>query len=465
MREFEDGRTWNSGSSRCEQARRALLACCTLLPFLFGSGSEEGEAKQSARDSSSVASDTLRELLLRLTSDDEDDRDAAERELGHLGPHAYPVFPELCKALQSKGPEIRRNILHVLGSIGGREAVPVLIRSLTEERDMAVRKAAAQGLQCSNPLPKEAIPALVKCVRDAVALGDDQIFLEEVPIAPRSRSQYLGPMCAYVLAKMRADAVPATRELLQSRIPGERFVAVEILRRIGPPSYPALHELAACLTDPDPDLRQNAARALGAIGPRAKPAVPALLKTLSDESWEPRLYAAIALKDIGAENEQANAALIRLTQDSDPGCRASALATIRDYPNEADKFVSAVIAALDDPNSGARAKAIEAVAAFGSSAKAGAPSLIKLLKSKEDFDRSGAADALGKIRDVAVGVPDLAAALKDSCQKVRLNAAGALGAYGRSARSALPALDEAAKELGEVGAAAKRALVQIRWGM
>jgi HEAT repeat protein len=407
----------------------------------------------------------LRALVEQMNSDYEDERNSAEGKLGELGAKARRALPELYTALATKGPEIRINVLRVIGAIGGREAAPVLIRSLTTETDLRVRKAAVHGLSDLQPIPTNAIPALVKGMREAVALGDDHIFLEESPLLPPSRSEHFGDVCAFALVDIGADAVAAARELLRSQSPGERFVAVEILRRIGRASHPAVQQLATCLSDSDPLLRQSAARALGAIGRRAMPAVPALLKALRDPSWEPRLYAAVALKAIGVANEQANTALVQMTQDADPNCRFWALATIKDNSDEAGKFLPAVIAALDDPNSTARYSAVEALAAFGDRAKAGVPALVKLLKSIDNVDRSLAAAALARVRDSAVGVPALTEALRDSSPKVRLSAAEALGAYARSAKGAIPALEQVANEPGEVGAAAKKALVRIKWGI
>ncbi len=83
---------------------------------------------------------------------------------------------------------------------------------------------------------------------------------------------------------------------------------VDALSRIGAPSVPAL---VAVLRDPDPELRQNAARALARIGPDASEAVPELIAALDDKDIGVRKYATRALGEIGPAAGKAVPALIK----------------------------------------------------------------------------------------------------------------------------------------------------------
>ncbi len=69
--------------------------------------------------------------------------------------------------------------------------------------------------------------------------------------------------------------------------------------------------------------------------------------------------------------------------------------------------------------------------------------LIKQLKSQNEFVRSSAAKALGRMGSEAKQViPALTEALKDQSEYVRIKAASALGEMGPEAKQAIPALTE-----------------------
>ena len=78
---------------------------------------------------------------------------------------------------------------------------------------------------------------------------------------------------------------------------------------------PALIE---ALGNPDPEVREQAARALSLIGPKATAAVPELIKLLDDDAEPVRRQAARALGQIGPAAKSAVPALIRRLEIKEP---------------------------------------------------------------------------------------------------------------------------------------------------
>ena len=189
-------------------------------------------------------------------------------------------------------------------------------------------------------------------------------------------------------------SLPLLRELLDPEHEDAHMVALEIIRRIGPPAIPLLvdllrHEansirrnaadalidlapytekfqpaLRRALTDEDAMVAGDAARALGALGKSASPSVRALVDTLSHEDAYVRIYAAEALASIG--------------------------------PNAAPA-TNALAEALGDPAPGVRWAACEALAGIGPAAQTAVPQLIEALRDDFLYVRIFAAGALGSI--------------------------------------------------------------------
>jgi HEAT repeat protein len=85
---------------------------------------------------------------------------------------------------------------------------------------------------------------------------------------------------ADALSRIGEPAVPALVGALTDPEVNVRIQAARALARLGPPAKDAVPALTKALDDPDIGVRQNAARALGQIGPDAKEAVPELIRSL-----------------------------------------------------------------------------------------------------------------------------------------------------------------------------------------
>jgi HEAT repeat protein len=215
--------------------------------------------------------------------------------------------------------------------------------------------------------------------------------------------------------------------------PDVRYHAARTLCVIGPPAVP---DLAEALTNPNPDVRWNAAVVLGRIdlGDQTVVAVRALIQALGDPSVS--YYAGEALGRIGSA----------------------------DAIGEMGVALPAVIAALKDPDPRVRASAATALGLMGSAAAPAVPRLVAVLKDTEGTVNYSAAEALGRIGPLAAAaVPDLIEAMGNP--RVRYDAVLALGRIGPGAIAAVPALTEARNDPDrDVGDAAVRALGRIDLG-
>jgi outer membrane protein assembly factor BamB/HEAT repeat protein len=272
-------------------------------------------------------------------------------------------------------------------------------------RNGALAIAFAAGLGAGDALAQAPLPPIESAVsRNPAVVREwaDRLLANDPKVRAAAEA---------TLVQGANQSLPLLRRLLDADHEDLHPVAVQIIRRIGPPAIPlladllrhesetvrreavdALIDLAPQTETIQPALRRalehddavvagDAARALGALGNRASPSVGALVKTLSHENAYVRIYAAEALASIG--------------------------------PNAA-RATGALAAALRDPIPGVRWAACEALAHIGPDANA--------------------------------AVPQLVSALADEFLYVRIFAAGALGSIGPKAQSARGALEAAADD-------------------
>jgi len=139
---------------------------------------------------------------------------------------------------------------------------------------------------------------------------------------PRQASKSVPQPTAEQLAKLRAPYEfhsPLAMRINRQVPPGFREwslreTAADALARIGRPAVPAL---IRALSDPDPELRHQAARALSRMGPSVRDAVPALIRALKDPDPLVRRSAARALGQVGPDAAIAIPALVEAMRSKD----------------------------------------------------------------------------------------------------------------------------------------------------
>jgi outer membrane protein assembly factor BamB/HEAT repeat protein len=167
-----------------------------------------------------------------------------------------------------------------------------------------------------------------------------------------------------VIQRIGPPALSLLADLLQDERVSIRQSAVSELVDLAPHTDAIQPAMSRALSDDDPMVAADAARALGALGPKARPSVGALVSTLAHENQHVRIYAAEALASIG------------------PG---------------AARATTALAAALGDPVPGVRWAACEALGSIGPAAHSAVPRLIDALDDEFLYVRIFAAGALGSI--------------------------------------------------------------------
>jgi len=339
------------------------------------------------------------------------------------------------RRLKSEDLHVRENAISALKELGDPNAVPALIKALSDELDF-VRESAAIVLGKIGD--SRAVLALIKMLND--------------------KDAYVRRRAVWALSELGdSSAVPALIKTLGDGNFDVRENAADALGEIGKPAVPAL---AKALFNEDNNVRGNAAIALGKIGdPRV---VPALIKALGNKDREVRDYAASALRKLG--DPRAIPTLTKALDDRNSNIRENATDALGKTGKPA---VPALVKALGNKDSIVRKNAADALGEIGDSQAV--PALIKALTDELDFVRYSAVIALDKIGDPSA-VPALTKALDDEYGLVRENAAIVLKKLGDSqvVSTLIKALDDedmysrknAANELAKIGKPAIPALVK-----
>jgi HEAT repeat protein len=232
--------------------------------------------------------------------------------------------------------------------------------------------------------------------------------------------------------------------------------AVRALRTMdGISSHIAIDEMIHRLDDPDPEVREEAARALGRIGSSDADAVDALIARLKDPQSTIRPDAAQALGQIGDPRaipalveglacplpEVQHACAHALEAIKKPGRFGRPARRLRKMEDASDAPVGDLVGRLEDPDPLVREEAARALGRIGSAEAVDA--LVQRLVDRTSAIRSDAALALGDIGDPRA-IPALTQGLSDGSPEVQDACARALGDVGgrQAVRHLLRLLEE-----------------------
>ncbi|MFB7508825.1 HEAT repeat domain-containing protein [Streptomyces broussonetiae] len=227
-------------------------------------------------------------------------------------------------------PAVRRSACFGLGAQEDAQDVPALRTRLSEDADVAVRRAAAHALARTGC--EEAMTALVGALSDGAIHEDVAYALAAVHppptdqlltlLADGTNQQRLGAATALGLLGERRAAPGLLVLLTDATALPVRVAAVDALGRLR--HLPAAPPLIGLLTDPEAPgrLRARAAWALGRMG--ATEAEPVLRQALSEPVESIRLRAAEALGLLPGSPPTV-ASLAQAAQDPSPDVQEAAL--------------------------------------------------------------------------------------------------------------------------------------------
>ncbi|MBI3409221.1 MAG: HEAT repeat domain-containing protein [Planctomycetes bacterium] len=312
-------------------------------------------------------------------------------------------------AQEEKKPKTMEDFIHELSSKKAR-----------------VRGEAAAALGKFGDKAKEAIPALIKLLKD----NDPNVRLE----------------ATITLAKIGPDSVPALTRALESQNKLTRMGAALSLGHLGSAAKRAEPELKKLLKDTEEDVRCHAAQALFRIDPQtAETVVPVLSSALDSLDPYIRLCAMGTLSRIGPAAKDAVAKLKNCLKDEDYHLRMSAAIALGHIdPSQDAGAIDTLRIALQEPSPAVRMEAAQILGELGAKAKPVIQSIGKLLSDSNAGVSRAAAIALSRIGPDAI--PELEKALKSESVDVRRNAVVALINLGETAKEAAPALRIAAKD-------------------
>ena len=236
------------------------------------------------------------------------------------------------------------------------------------------RESAAHALGLLGPQARNAIPALIRALRDK----EGRVHVE----------------ASWALSRIGPEAVPALVVALQDKDARARQAAIGSLSQIGLASRLALPELVQRLEDTDEPVRNSAAYALSTLG---LPGVFALIAVTEQGSTNARHAASNILAAPYLSLRNAESELYLMAQEPSPTRRRQAIRALAYIHVAGDLAVHTAIFALQDPALEVRLAAIETLGNLGSRSQGSIPSLTNLMSDPEISIRVAARKALDRI--------------------------------------------------------------------
>lgn len=214
----------------------------------------------------------------------------AANTIGKMGPRATAAVADLAAEVDRlRGRELeplQEAVIDALGQIGSpaRTVLPVLVRAADRSVDVeqAVKRSTGLIFAASDSQDVDALARQLASkdssmrLRAAKALG------------------LLGPAARFAVPDLLTVVSDPDGDVRRAVI-----VALRLIRPDVPPADVVIRAIALDLTDPDPLVRANAARALARLGVPAAFTVPQIEALLTDPDPDVRRAAAEALQRLG----------------------------------------------------------------------------------------------------------------------------------------------------------------------
>jgi HEAT repeat protein len=244
---------------------------------------------------------------------------------------------------------------------------------------------------------------------------------------------------ARALGRFGPDAAPVLPALLDAtRAANGAPAFADALAQVGPPVLPVLLQ---ALQSAKPEESAWILRALRGFGP---PAVPILSEALKHQKPEVRAAAASTLGAMGRDAADAVNPLFVLAEDTNPTVQAAALRALVAQRADSGRLKPLLQTALNSPNADIRKAGAAGTAALGGASQLGVRGLLDLFADDDQPGRIAAVQALGLLGvEAAPAVGPLSERLNDlALQSLIIET---LGKIGPASAPAVPRLIELAK--------------------
>ncbi|MBM4373374.1 MAG: HEAT repeat domain-containing protein [Deltaproteobacteria bacterium] len=397
-----------------------LEAVCVLM-WVWPHGATAGEAPKPAPEITAAG------LAANLKSEDMEVRRTAAEELGWLA--TADAIPFLEKAARDAVEDVCWQAAWSLGAIGTPEAAAALAR-LVDDPAYPHRKTASYELgSTATPAQKETLlrmlPSPEPDLRRDAAIGLDRIGARDaLPGLVKLLSDEDFVVRRYAVRAVFALGGPGELEAVKARYPVEDDPEAKVylagaMARFGDRS--TLETLRGFLKADEFYVREGAAVVLGAIGdPKA---IPWLEEAVKDETTDVAAAAVVALSLLKAEG--ATALFFRMIED--PGNDVLRLSVASRFPDAGlEGAVPRLVKAMEDPDGFTRVPVYKALRKVG----AGNPEVIrafvqKLTPGNPSGDLDHVLPALAVLGDGSA-LPALAAVAAGPDRKHAIMAAGAI---------------------------------------
>ncbi len=515
-------------------------------PHLKGLKSKDVATRIKAARSLGVGGEKAVPALIEALSDaDPGVRLAAAQALGRIGPAAKDAAPALIKAIFDKDVTLRRaarsalrdlqapsdivipvfvkmleeaepaeviGVVSVLAEEGER-AVPAMVKALKHERacywaclvlaemgekaqaavpdlievlkhkDSHVRLQALQALGKIGPAAKSATEAIGHVVQNDTVAGVRYVGMhalgligdvKALPVAQaglEDQDAFLKVISAWAVLQLDAENPTSVEQGVQIILAGlnsydanVRAAAVKAIEENKAPAEAMAPALVDALDHGDEEFVTHVISAMASLGEKMTPRV---IRGLQNPKL--RTYAIRVVIEMGPRAKGTVATLLELLKLDNVELRREVHFALGAIGPGAAPAVPALIEALSDKQVEIRNSASYALGRIGPAAKAGIPALRKHVNSEDTFSRLASVWALLKIQPgnaelTKLAVPLLIKALSDERELVRAEVATSLGELGVAAKDALVPLQKVAAEDSSlmVRAAAAEAVTKLK---
>ncbi len=219
-----------------------------------------------------------------------------------------PAIPALSPALNSDSPETRRLATEILAGIGSSQIVAPLAARLADSSP-AIRRLAAETLGSMT--------------RDMLTAATTPEIVDQMLAALSDRNWHVYHASREALARIGRPAVPALIDKLATGDLRSKYTAQQALVGI---RTPAIKSLLSALSSPVADVRHWVATTLGKIGS----AIIDPISGLVNDSTQPAETRAAAIRAVGYTKSPAASDLLKAVEAGAPQVRIAVLRAVGD---------------------------------------------------------------------------------------------------------------------------------------